>query len=91
MTGGFSGDDIAESIVAQIGTISANGDREIGQVLAEVIYKLNENNEGDASPGVITIEEGNTFRIEKEIVVGMELDRGYVSPYFANNQSTLEA
>ena len=91
VTGGFSGDDIAESIVAQIGTISANGDREIGQVLAEVIYKLNENNEGDASPGVITIEEGNTFRIEKEIVVGMELDRGYVSPYFANNQSTLEA
>jgi chaperonin GroEL len=91
VTGGYDGADIADSIVAQIGTISANGDREIGQVLAEVIYKLNENNEGDASPGVITIEEGNSFRIEKEIVVGMELDRGYVSPYFANNQNTLEA
>ena len=49
VTGDHNEQEIANSIVAQIGTISANGDKEIGRVLAEVIYKINENNDGDAS------------------------------------------
>lgn len=68
----------AESEVAQVGTISANGDKEIGSKIAEAIFKV-----GAESP--ITVEEAKGLEFEVSIVEGMNFDRGYLSPYFVTN------
>src|SRR5271157_1602769 len=64
--------------IAQIGTISANDDREIGEMIAQAMHKV-------GNEGVITIEEAKSLETELDIVEGMQFDRGYLSPYFVTN------
>jgi chaperonin GroEL len=64
--------------IAQVGTISANGDAEIGRFLADAMKKVGNN-------GVITVEEAKSLETELEVVEGMQFDRGYISPYFITN------
>src|SRR5262249_49083063 len=64
--------------IAQIGTISANGDREVGEMIASAMQKV-------GNEGVITVEEAKSLATELDVVEGMQFDRGYVSPYFITN------
>jgi chaperonin GroEL len=64
--------------IAQVGTISANADSDIGQIIADAMDKV-------GKEGVITVEDGKSLQNELEVVEGMQFDRGYVSPYFINN------
>src|SRR5579872_7067116 len=70
--------------IAQVGTISANGDQEIGRFLADAMQKV-------GNEGVITVEEAKSLETELEVVEGMQFDRGYVSPYFITNAEKMRA
>ena len=70
--------------IAQVGTISANGDDAIGEIIAEAMEKV-------GKEGVITVEEGKSLDNELDVVEGMQFDRGYLSPYFINDQDSMSA
>ena len=73
-----------DTAIAQVGTISANSDSSVGEIIAEAMQKV-------GKEGVITVEEGSGIENELEVVEGMQFDRGYLSPYFINNQDKMTA
>src|SRR3974390_3665603 len=70
--------------IAQVGTISANGDAEVGKFLADAMKKV-------GTEGVITVEEAKALETELDVVEGMQFDRGYISPYFVTNADKMRA
>ena len=75
---------VTGEMIAQVGTISANGDHSIGELIAEAMDKVGKD-------GVITVEESKTMETALEVVEGMQFDRGYLSPYFVTDAETMKA
>jgi chaperonin GroEL len=75
---------VSGGMIAQVGTISANGDHEIGEIIAQAMEKVGKD-------GVITVEESKTMQTHLETVDGMQFDRGYLSPYFVTDPDRMEA
>ncbi|HQX49472.1 MAG TPA: chaperonin GroEL, partial [Planctomycetaceae bacterium] len=69
--------------IAQVGTVAANGDAEIGQILADAMEQVGKD-------GVITVEEGKSLQTSFEVVEGLQFDRGYLSPYFVTDSESME-
>lgn len=69
---------------SQVGTISANGEKEIGELIARAMERV-------GKEGVITVADGKTLENELEVVEGMKFDRGYISPYFVTDPKTMKA
>jgi chaperonin GroEL len=76
--------DVKGDMIAQVGTISANNDKQIGGIIAEAMKKVGKD-------GVITVEESRTMETTLEVVEGMQFDRGYLSPYFVTDPERMEA
>ena len=75
--------DVKGDMIAQVGTISANTDKQVGNIIAEAMKKVGKD-------GVITVEESKTMETTLEVVEGMQFDRGYLSPYFATDPERME-
>src|SRR5215216_7778332 len=75
---------VTEDMIAQVGSISANGDHTIGKLIAEAMQKVGKD-------GVITVEDSRTIETALEVVEGMKFDRGYLSPYFVTDNETMDA
>src|SRR5258708_13207959 len=75
--------EVKGDMIGQVGTISANNDKQVGSIIAEAMKKVGKD-------GVITVEESKTMETTLEVVEGMQFDRGYLSPYFVTDPARME-